>query len=109
MRERSKLYEKNQIHLELPYVFVFFLMICTIVMADEVAVIVNQDLQPFIQPQLNAYILDLQTQGYDTYLVTCIADLNDPNADTPETIRQMLDARLASGLVGAVLIGNVPA
>lgn len=88
---------------------VILFVVCSTALAKEVAIVVNQDLQPFIQPQLNAYMLDLETQGYNTFLITCITDPDDPSVDSPLTIRQDLITRQASGLEGAVLIGNVPA
>jgi hypothetical protein len=64
-------------------------------------IIVNSTLQPQIQTSLDQYIADLTAEGYDveTYATS---------GGTPADIRTFLQGRYALGLVGAILIGDLP-
>jgi hypothetical protein len=64
-------------------------------------IIVNSVLQPLIQTSLDQYVADLTGEGYDveTYATS---------GGTPEDIRTFLQGRYALGLVGCILIGDLP-
>ncbi len=64
-------------------------------------IIVNSTLRPQIQTSLDQYVVDLTGEGYDveTYATS---------GGTPEDVRAFLQGRYALGLVGCILIGDLP-
>jgi hypothetical protein len=69
--------------------------------ASMVLVIVNSSIQPSIQDSLNRYVLDLENEGYS---VTVYAT----SGGTPNDLRAYLQSKLSNGLVGCLLVGNLP-
>jgi hypothetical protein len=67
-----------------------------------VHVFVDSHVYPAIQTNLNQFVSDLQAGGY-TVSVTQVT------TETPEAIRAILQAEYSSGLVGVILVGDVPA
>jgi len=65
-------------------------------------IIVNSDIYPDIQNEIDIYYWDLTGEGYDVEIYTTIGG-------TPQDIRAFLQNRYALGLEGCVLIGNLPA
>ena len=66
-----------------------------------VAIVVNDSLYPAIQGSINQYIQDLTDEGYSTQLIATLGG-------TPADIRSLLQAELPNGLIGALLIGDLP-
>jgi len=64
-------------------------------------IIVNSDLQPLIQTALDEYVGDVLEEGYT---VTVLGT----SGGTPVDIRTTLQQQQASGLIGALLIGDLP-
>jgi hypothetical protein len=64
-------------------------------------IIVNAGLEPLIQPKLDAYAASIAAEGYTVTLLTT-------SGGTPPDIRTTLTGYLPSGLIGAVLIGDLP-
>lgn len=64
-------------------------------------VAVNSSLYPLIQSSLDQYVIDLTNDGYDVEVYTT-------SGGTPEDFRGFLQGRYAAGLVGCVLIGDLP-
>ena len=67
-----------------------------------VHVFVDSHVYPAIQANFDQFILDLQSEGY-TVSVTQVT------TESPEDIRAILQSEYASGLVGVILVGEVPA
>lgn len=67
-----------------------------------VRVFVDSVVYPEIQTNFDQFISDLETEGY-TVSATQVW------SQTPEDIRAILQAEYASGLVGVILVGDVPA
>jgi hypothetical protein len=67
-----------------------------------VHVFVDSVIYPEIQTNLNQFISDLQADSY-TVSVTQVW------SQTPQVIRAILQSEYASGLVGVILVGDVPA
>jgi hypothetical protein len=65
------------------------------------AVIVNSDLYQPLSASLELYTLDLAGEGYDvtTYYMS---------GGTPESFRTFLQSKYADGLMGCLLIGDLP-
>jgi hypothetical protein len=66
-----------------------------------VVVIVNDSLYLKIQSSINQYIQDLTNEGYSIQLITTLGG-------TPEDIRNLLIAQVSNGLIGAVMVGDLP-
>jgi len=85
---------------------VLFVLLAVPVMAfagEEVDIIVNSSLQPYIQTQLNQFVTDITNMGY-----TVVVKPLDGGTVTPEAIRSYLQDRVSYGIVGAILIGELP-
>ncbi|KPL05214.1 MAG: hypothetical protein AMJ73_01875, partial [candidate division Zixibacteria bacterium SM1_73] len=67
-----------------------------------VHVFVDSYVYPAIQTNFDQFILDLQSEGYTVSVTQVITE-------TPEDIRAILQSEYASGLVGVILVGEVPA
>jgi hypothetical protein len=67
-----------------------------------VHVFVDSYVYPAIQTNFDQFVTDLQTEGY-TVTVTQVV------TETAEDIRATLQSEYASGLVGVILVGEVPA
>jgi 6-phosphogluconolactonase (cycloisomerase 2 family) len=67
-----------------------------------VHVFVDSHVYPAIQTNFNQFVSDLQTDDY-TVSVTQVT------TETPESIRAILQSEYPSGLVGVILVGDVPA
>jgi hypothetical protein len=67
-----------------------------------VHVFVDSYVYPAIQTNFDQFVTDLQTEGY-TVMVTQVV------TETAEDIRATLQSEYASGLVGVILVGEVPA
>jgi len=68
-----------------------------------IALVVAQDLQSELSADLSQYISDLQARGYRVEQSTY------STAGTAEELRQYFNEKLPYGLVGAVLVGELPA
>ena len=66
-----------------------------------VQVLVDQSLYNTLTTEISQYISDLESEGYAT-------KLSVDTWSSPETIRALLQAEQGNGLVGAVLIGQIP-
>jgi hypothetical protein len=66
-----------------------------------VLVFVNADLYPAIQPEFNAWLSDVGASGYSTKVITVLGG-------RAANLRQILQAHRDSGLVGTVMVGNLP-
>ena len=64
-------------------------------------VLVNALIQPHITEPLNQYVSDLENEGYSVGIRTV-------SGGTPNELREVLQGELANGLVGALLIGDLP-
>ena len=64
-------------------------------------IIVNSVLQPQIQTSLDQYVTDLTDEGYDV-------ETYSTSGGTTQDIRTFLQGRYAQGLVGCILIGDLP-
>ncbi len=64
-------------------------------------IIVNSTLRPQIQTSLDQYVIDLTEEGYEV-------ETYETSGGTPEDIRAFLQGRYALGLVGCVLVGDLP-
>jgi len=69
--------------------------------ASLVSVIVNSSLQASIQDSIDQYVLDLENEGYS---VTVYAT----SGGTPNDLRAYLQGQLSNGLVGCLLVGDLP-
>jgi len=69
--------------------------------APLVLVIVNSSIQPDIQGSLDQYVSDLENEGYS---VTVYAT----SGGTPSDLRAYLQGELSNGLVGCLLVGDLP-
>lgn len=67
-----------------------------------IALVVAQDLQSELSADLSQYITDLQARGYGVEQSTY------STAGTVEALREYLTGKLGDGLVGAVLVGELP-
>jgi hypothetical protein len=79
-------------------------LVGTLTAGDKIAVVVNDDLKPLIQNQLNDYIDDMQADGYSTVVKTW--DLAANGQKTPADLKAWLKSQ--SNLKGAVFIGDLP-
>jgi hypothetical protein len=68
---------------------------------DLIVIIVNDSLYPRIQGAIDQYVLDLQAEGFSTQLITTLGG-------TAQDIRNLLIAQMSNGLVGGVMIGDLP-
>ncbi len=66
-----------------------------------IVVVINDSLYPRIQNSIDRYIQDLTNEGYATQVITALGG-------TPEDIRNLLIAQVPNGLVGALLVGDIP-
>jgi hypothetical protein len=66
-----------------------------------VLIFVNAELYSEIEPELQTYLSDLNNAGYGTKLIGIIGG-------RAQNLRQTLQAHQDSGLVGTVMIGNLP-
>ncbi|MGB7061388.1 MAG: FG-GAP-like repeat-containing protein, partial [Candidatus Zixiibacteriota bacterium] len=67
-----------------------------------VHVFVDSYVYPSIQTNFDQFVADLQAEGYTVSVTQVITE-------TPEDMRAILQSEYASGLVGAILVGEVPA
>ena len=67
-----------------------------------VHVFVDYHIYPAIQTNFDQFILDLQTDGYTV-------SMTQVTTETPLEIRAILQSEYPSGLVGVILVGDVPA
>ncbi len=66
-----------------------------------IVVLVNNNLYGQIESSLNQYITDLNNESYDVKLYTISGGL-------PESIRTLLQDEYQQGMIGALLIGDLP-
>lgn len=66
-----------------------------------IVVIVNDSLYPKIQGSVDQYLQDLTNEGYAAELITTLGG-------TPADIRNLLKSELPNGLIGALLVGDLP-
>jgi len=64
-------------------------------------VLVNALIQPHITESLDQYVSDLESEGYSV-------QIHAVSGGTPGELRAILQGELANGLVGALLIGDLP-
>ena len=67
-----------------------------------VHVFVDSYVYPSIQTNFDQFVLDLQSEGYTVSVTQVITE-------TTQDIRAILQSEYASGLVGVILVGEVPA
>jgi len=63
---------------------------------------VDSYVYPAIQTNFDQFVADLQSEGYTTSVTQVVTE-------TPEDIRAILQSDYVSGLVGVILVGEVPA
>ena len=69
--------------------------------ASLVIIIVNSSIQPSIQNSLDQYVLDLENEGYSVTIYAA-------SGGTPNDLRAYLQGQLPNGLVGCLLVGDLP-
>ncbi len=66
-----------------------------------VTIVVNDSLYPEIQGSITQYVQDLTNEGYSTKVITAMGG-------TPDDVRNLLKAEIPNGIVGALLVGDLP-
>lgn len=66
-----------------------------------IAIVINDSLYPEIENSIDQYILDVNSEGFSTKIITALGG-------TPDNIRDLLKAEIPNNLVGALLIGDLP-
>ena len=78
------------------------LLIPGLARADKVVVVVNSDLAPLVQQELDGYKADMAIEGFE--VIQRNWNLSAPAENTPASLKSYLAG--VSGLNGAVFIGN---
>jgi hypothetical protein len=68
---------------------------------DLVLVFVNASLQPAIQAELDTYVADLSAEGFGSKVIAV-------SGGRPADLRQVLQVHQDSGLVGGLMVGDLP-
>ncbi len=68
---------------------------------DLVLIFVNASLQPAIQTELDTYIADLSAEGFGSKVIAV-------SGGRPADLRQILQVHQDSGLVGGLMVGDLP-
>jgi hypothetical protein len=66
-----------------------------------IVIVINEHLYQEIVGSIDQYVQDLTNEGYSTEVITSIGG-------TPDDVRNLLKAEMSSGLVGALLVGDLP-
>jgi len=66
-----------------------------------IVVLVNDSIYPEIEVSIDQYVQDLTNAGYMTKVITALGG-------TPDDIRNLLKAEMSNGLIGALLVGDLP-
>jgi hypothetical protein len=64
-------------------------------------IVVNSSIEGAIQPSLNQYVSDLEAEGYSVSIYAI-------EGGKPNDLRTLLQGQLSDGLVGCILIGDLP-
>ncbi|MCK5219701.1 hypothetical protein KAR10_09265, partial [bacterium] len=80
-------------------------MLCQSAAAEDnfMVIVVNSDLQPYIQTSLDQYVYDLEAEGYSVEVKDW-----DLAGSTPQELKNYLASKQAQGLIGAFFIGDLP-
>jgi len=66
-----------------------------------IAIIVNDSLYPKIENSINQYVQDLYNEGFAVEVITTLGGV-------PADIRNLLQSELPNGLIGVLLVGDLP-